>query len=302
MHRSLHNARRAGVTTLCAVAATGLGMAMSPRAGAGECSPVHAGSCHSGYRASAPCGSHRHTHHRRPYRAGIYRCYAHYDRDYSVVYTSSRGEGPHYLPGRPDVRFYRVVDEPHPVPTPYEPESAPEERSIEERGPEAPRVIQIVHPSSGDAELGGAWAELVGGGAEGAAERFAMQAVATPRNGAPKVGFALAKLALGEVQDASWAMRRAFRTDAETLAHVPDHEEVRALARLLADGLAERGDEGFLLAALRYLEGDHKRALDGARALVAGGDDSEPTRRLLTLCEQREPERGAPSVLADGGS
>jgi len=119
-----------------------------------------------------------------------------------------------------------------------------------------------------------AWGLLSAGETGAALAAFAEQAQAQPQAGEPKVGYALAAAAGGDLERGVWAMRRAFRMDPEGVQYVELDEASRRRVAELAErygrtpppGLGA-ADAAFMQGALAYLLGDHaaaERALDEA--------------------------------------
>lgn len=125
-----------------------------------------------------------------------------------------------------------------------------------------------------------------------AADAFGRLAQASPTEGKPKVGYALAAAELGRLDKGIWAMRRALRQDPESLQYVIiDHQlqlKVEALIKRYqqSDRYDDSSDGAFMVAVLHYLLGD----MDAAQESMARDSNSHDTHtsaeNLRRLIEQ----------------
>jgi len=159
--------------------------------------------------------------------------------------------------------------------------------SIEDPAADTPTIGS----SNGDAHSrsGDAWALLSSGQPFAALQAFATVAQADPRNGVPKVGYALAAALSGDAGRAVWAMRRAFRIDPDGLRYVEIDADLSARVQ---DLLAQYGeshataDEAFMAGALHFLLGDGPASGAAVKAAIDRGDESESTRQLQRLVQE----------------
>ena len=140
-----------------------------------------------------------------------------------------------------------------------------------------------------------AWALLSKGEAEAARSAFASLAAASPSHRQPKAGYALAAAILGDHEKAMWAMRRAFRIDADSLHYLPVDKRLRERMQVLLQqyGYQESQPEGkvdalFMRAALHYLLQEHAAAAADIDAAIAAGDTHRSARALKALLATRQ--------------
>ena len=122
---------------------------------------------------------------------------------------------------------------------------------------------------------------------------FAGQAGRYQTDGVPKVGFALSTAMQGDLDRATWAMRRAFRIDPNSLHYINIEPQLRvSINNLIAEYNARlnysegygQSDSDFMIAALNYLLHDKnasRKAIDVA--INNGGDNSQSAQNLYNL-------------------
>jgi len=149
-----------------------------------------------------------------------------------------------------------------------------------------------------DAGMGSqGWALLADGHDTSALSYFATAAQSHPRNGIPKVGYALSAAGSGKFSRGVWAMRRAARIDPEGVRYVQLNDATAGRVRYLMEQyharieVSHNADDAFMEAALEYLLGD----LDGARSSLAlarqYGDSSASARSLARLINDPATDR-----------
>ncbi len=122
---------------------------------------------------------------------------------------------------------------------------------------------------------------------------FTNHVVSNPSKGTPKVGYALSSAAMGDLSRAAWAMRRALRTDFESLHYLILDKRLRPTLQ----GLIERyhalsrqteheREADFMLASLHYLMRDVKLAQKAIKLARREGDRTESTTNLELLIER----------------
>ncbi len=128
------------------------------------------------------------------------------------------------------------------------------------------------------------WEELANGSYAAARAIFAAEVQRHPERGTPKVGYALAAAAGGDLERGSWAMRRAFRIDPSSIKYAEVDDRLRSQIGLLPDRYqARRGetrDAAFMVAALYYLLGDADSARGAMVWAVQHGDSSLSLQNL----------------------
>ena len=141
---------------------------------------------------------------------------------------------------------------------------------------------------------GAAWALLSRGDAQAALSAFTSQAADSPSHGQPKAGFALAAAMLGDHERAMWAMRRAFRVDADSLHYLPIDERLRDRMHTLLEHYrykaSHQEDEVealFMTAALHFLLHEDAAAAEAIEAAIAHGDADASAGAMHTLLAAR---------------
>jgi len=141
-----------------------------------------------------------------------------------------------------------------------------------------------------DANTG--WALLKSGASRDALNVFAQQAGNDAKNGTPKVGYALASAASGDLERGVWAMRRALRIDPDALHYLSAESDLHAVInsviadyRASEEHLRSHNDAAFMRASLYYLQHD----TEAARYALPDNDDLPSTHNLEHLIDQAAP-------------
>lgn len=127
------------------------------------------------------------------------------------------------------------------------------------------------------------WDALSGGNPGFALDIFAIQSQEDMGNGIPRVGFALAAAANGELDRGTRAMRKALSIDPDALNPIYVNEELRLTIDLLTEeytAAMQSGDpyfdNSFMLATLSYLKQDYTTASN----MIASADQSQSANNL----------------------
>ena len=187
--------------------------------------------------------------------------------------------------------------------------------------PHAPKRTQIQRPTYAESRPGGAdyetvptgaavvdsqsgesWSFLTEGRPLAALRAFGTQAQTDPNKGAPKVGYALASAAMGELEQGIWAMRRAFKYDPEGVHYVTLSEDMEPAVRdLIAEyehlesSSAKDPGPPFMLAALHFLRRDLGSAQTSIDRAYSYGESevSGSNLKLMIENESSPAPRGA---------
>ncbi len=139
-----------------------------------------------------------------------------------------------------------------------------------------------------DRTNGAGWSLLREGKYADAVRAFSNLAAKHPKDGAFKLGFALAA-AHTHRERGAWAMRRALRIHPNALHYLELDEKLKYQVHGLVDtyGAAldelERPDEAFMVAALQYLLQDRKAAHKAAVRAARDGDQDQSLTNLNKL-------------------
>ncbi|MEE9494053.1 MAG: hypothetical protein V3W04_11815 [Gammaproteobacteria bacterium] len=119
---------------------------------------------------------------------------------------------------------------------------------------------------------------------------FSKQAQRNQKDGAFKVGYALSMAMLGNLNKATWAMRRAFRVDPESLHYIDFKHSLKSrMHRLIKkyeqrlDTAGYQSDAAFMIAALHYLLHDNDRAYRAIKRATDAHDNALSTKNLYRL-------------------
>ncbi|MCH8846886.1 MAG: hypothetical protein IIC11_09165, partial [Proteobacteria bacterium] len=119
-------------------------------------------------------------------------------------------------------------------------------------------------------------------------------AESNPKAGIPKVGYALAIAASGDLSRAVWAMRRAFRIDPDSLHYLQLDEANQGIIDTLIDKYHysvnqedEFSDEAFMVSALNYLKHDYIASRGAVGHAINNGDRSTSAHNLQKLINQQ---------------
>ena len=140
----------------------------------------------------------------------------------------------------------------------------------------------------------GGWARLAEGRYSHALSIFTAEASSRPRDGGPKVGYAMSAAGTGDLQRGVWAMRRALRIDPDSMHYVTVdgslRQQVEHLVTQYRHNPGNRLDDAeaaFMLASLHYLLGDAASARASYDVAVASGDKSLSTTNLERLIDSK---------------
>ncbi|MFT7460533.1 MAG: hypothetical protein ACI909_003221 [Planctomycetota bacterium] len=144
-----------------------------------------------------------------------------------------------------------------------------------------------------------AWELLLQGQTRIALKQFSNDAMIYPKSGLPKIGYALAAAASGDLKQGVAAMRRAYKIDPESLHYYQvDHRLLPLVDNLIGQyqySLSQRGrrkDEAFMVAALSYLIHDYPTAHQAMERAKRDGDRSPGLRNLGNFLEEAQASIG----------
>lgn len=164
-------------------------------------------------------------------------------------------------------------------------------------------------PSYGAARAGygSGWSLLSQGQYANALNAFAQEAETHPTDGAPKMGYALASAATGDLERGVWAMRRACRIDPESMHDFTAPEGVdRVVEGLIgtyngpAESSTPAADSAFMLASLHYLNGDMQSAHEAITQAADLGDRSPSANNLAQVVEAHRAAEPADDKTSAG--
>lgn len=153
------------------------------------------------------------------------------------------------------------------------------------------------------------WDAFAAGDAREARRLFARAIDLRPHDGLPHIGYALAAAALDRNADAIASMRNAMRIDPAALREIPQTDAVLTQVETLLgrfEMLALQNpqdlDVQFMIAALRFVLGEHEPALLAADRVIDGGDrDASASNLRQIILQKLNAPQGAlplPSPLA----
>ena len=167
-----------------------------------------------------------------------------------------------------------------------------------ERGREDDASDPAVKPGSAESE---GWSLLASGRHPEALRAFASEAASHPKQGIPKLGYALSAAASGNLSQGVWAMRRALRIDPDSLHYVTIDDQLRPLIQRLTQDYqrslqhnAHDRDAALMLASLHYLLRDAGQANVIVERAIAEGDQTGSVVYLKRLIDRRNAEDSAP--------
>lgn len=147
------------------------------------------------------------------------------------------------------------------------------------------------------------WIQLSNGQVKAALESFAGEMEYYPNAGIPKVGYALAVAASGDLIRAVLAMREALRFDPDSLQYIYLDEKLFNLVDELIDKYEyllqfnnRRPDEAFMVSTLYYLERDYMSAHDAIGRAISDGDRSLSMNNLHRIINAKLQENYAGDV------
>jgi hypothetical protein len=138
---------------------------------------------------------------------------------------------------------------------------------------------------------GQSWPLLRDGHYQQALEQFSAESQLSPGDGLPKVGYALAAAAQGDLNRGVWAMRRAMRVDPDAASRVSLGDAMREplfgmidsyVLPLPGDGVSDK-DSAFMVACLHLIAGEMQPAADAIDRAIAAGDGSEEARQVSRM-------------------
>ncbi|MCG8653274.1 MAG: hypothetical protein MI861_25775 [Pirellulales bacterium] len=148
---------------------------------------------------------------------------------------------------------------------------------------------------------GPGWPLLAAGDERAALNAFGAQAASNPSMGGPKIGYALAAAACGDLSTGVWAMRRACSVDSNAMHYVQLDDQVRpSIKQLISQYQRAQGtnlagrDSAFMLASLHYLLGNMTAADTAIEEAARDGDRDPSTTNLARLIADRAPHHVAP--------
>jgi len=159
------------------------------------------------------------------------------------------------------------------------------------------------------------WSLLAEGRYPSAAAAFGQQAQLGPQAGEPKVGYALAAAAAGDLETGLWAMRRACRLDPRSMETIALDANTQPVVEGLVSRyeVAQTSGAPFMRASLHALLRQWEPAQQAINTAVTGGDrqvstvnlkrmlDGRVSRRIESPPGQLVPPAQQPPTLGDGG-
>lgn len=144
------------------------------------------------------------------------------------------------------------------------------------------------------------WVQLSNGQIMEALNSFSREMEHYPDAGIPKVGYALAAAASGDLISAVLAMREALRYDPDSLQYIYLDERLFDLVDSLTEKYEyqlqfdyRRPDEAFMTAALYYLEQDYISAHNAVGRAISDGDKSVSINNLHGIINAKLQENYA---------
>jgi hypothetical protein len=161
-------------------------------------------------------------------------------------------------------------------------------------------------PQAEPADIANGWDKLTAGDTAAAVVAFEIEREASPEDGLPQIGIAIAAGLLGQYDKAIAAMRSALRADPDAFAEVPINQpladQLIALLthyRNITRDKPEDIEARFMQAAIRHLLGQDAMAYYSIDTAIKAGDNDESARVLEGLIE-RALHQGE-SETGDGG-
>jgi len=138
------------------------------------------------------------------------------------------------------------------------------------------------------------WSYLAQGNFQSAINIFAKDIESYPDAGIPKVGFALASAATGNLTKGVLAMREAFQIDPDSIHYLYFDEKVLAIINDLIEEYEyklqqsnNRPDEAFMVSSLHYLKYDYGSAHEAINRAIMDGDKSPSMGELHRLVDEQ---------------
>jgi len=155
------------------------------------------------------------------------------------------------------------------------------------------------------------WADLAAGRDESAKARFGADAGRYPDAAGPKLGYAVVTGLEGDLDTATWALRRSLAIEARALREVPVDDalaarlaELRNAYEARIDASPRHPDAHLGVAALSLMLGDVERAMYAHETLVDLGDDDRAVVNLGAVIAETAPPSptSAPAPERDGSA
>ena len=144
------------------------------------------------------------------------------------------------------------------------------------------------------------WIYLARRNFQAAINVFAKDIQSFPDAGIPKVGFALATAAAGNMTESVLAMREAFNVDPDSIRYIYFDEKVLPIIDDLIEKYEyvlqqsnKRPDEAFMVSALHYLRYDYGSAHEAINRAITDGDKSLSLGKLHRLVDEQFPSEYA---------
>ena len=144
------------------------------------------------------------------------------------------------------------------------------------------------------------WVQLANGQVLAALDSFTREINSYPKAGIPKIGYALAIAADGDLTRAVLAMREALRHDPDSLQYIYLNEKLYGLVDNLIEqyehlllSLNRRPDEAFMVSVLYFLEMDYISAHNAIGRAISDGDRSLSTNNLHRIINAKLQENYA---------
>jgi len=138
------------------------------------------------------------------------------------------------------------------------------------------------------------WIYLARRNFQAAINVFAKDIQSFPDAGIPKVGFALATAAAGNMTESVLAMREAFNVDPDSIRYIYFDEKVLPIIDDLIEKYEyvlqqsnKRPDEAFMVSALHYLKYDYGNSHEAINRAITDGDKSLSLGKLHRLVDEQ---------------
>ena len=138
------------------------------------------------------------------------------------------------------------------------------------------------------------WTYLAQGNFRAAINVFANDIESYPDAGIPKVGFALASAAAGNLKIGMLSMRKAFRVDPDSIHTLYFDEQLLAIINDLIEEYEyelqknnKSPDEAFMVSALHYLKYNYGSAHEAINRAITDGDKSPSMGELHRLVDEQ---------------
>ena len=156
-----------------------------------------------------------------------------------------------------------------------------------------PQAVEYVPAVTLPPDIERGWRLLSAAEYDQAQLHFGDEALACPQRGAPRVGYALAAAATGDLKAGVKAMRTALFVEPQVLSSIRlDEPLVVLVSDLIARyefacrDIVVEADGAFMAAGLHFLLGEYEAADDAIRAAIGAGCEDPTTRVLEELIRQ----------------